>query len=158
MVKICKLCNSEFKARHSIQIYCSKHCSSRGKAKSSPITISCAVCNKSFERYLSDLKNSKSGIYFCSRACKGKAQRIGTQIPEILPPHYGKSTAYRALAMRNKEKICERCGYQDIPEILEVHHRDQNRSNNELSNLEILCPTCHAEVHYKFRNGPRSEN
>jgi hypothetical protein len=27
---------------------------------------------------------------------------------------------------------------------LELHHKDGNHYNNELSNLEILCPNCHA--------------
>jgi 5-methylcytosine-specific restriction endonuclease McrA len=27
---------------------------------------------------------------------------------------------------------------------LELHHVDGNRFNNELSNLQILCPNCHS--------------
>ena len=46
-----------------------------------------------------------------------------------------------------KEKKCERCGLKEwqgfgIP--LELHHKDGNKKNNDLSNLEILCPNCHA--------------
>ncbi len=43
--------------------------------------------------------------------------------------------------------ICERCGY-DRHEILQVHHKDKNRSNNDLDNLELICPNCHYEEHY----------
>lgn len=31
---------------------------------------------------------------------------------------------------------------QDIP--LEIHHEDGDSSNNELVNLRLLCPNCHA--------------
>lgn len=46
-----------------------------------------------------------------------------------------------------KENKCEICGNskwleQDIP--LELHHKDGNHFNNELNNLQIVCPNCHA--------------
>ena len=46
-----------------------------------------------------------------------------------------------------KEERCELCGLtewlgQKIP--LELHHKDGNHFNNELENLLILCPNCHA--------------
>jgi len=48
-----------------------------------------------------------------------------------------------------KEKICENCRNTewngiDIP--LHLHHLDGDRHNNELSNLKILCPNCHAQT------------
>lgn len=46
-----------------------------------------------------------------------------------------------------KEKKCERCGltqWQGVQIPLELHHKNGNKRNNELSNLEILCPNCHA--------------
>jgi 5-methylcytosine-specific restriction endonuclease McrA len=44
---------------------------------------------------------------------------------------------------------CERCGYDKEPQILGVHHKDRNRNNNGLSNLEVLCPMCHSLEHRK---------
>lgn len=46
-----------------------------------------------------------------------------------------------------KEEKCERCGNTEwlgstIP--LELHHIDGNHKNNNLSNLQLLCPNCHA--------------
>jgi 5-methylcytosine-specific restriction endonuclease McrA len=46
-----------------------------------------------------------------------------------------------------KKHKCEMCGIEnwlgkDIT--LELHHVDGNRFNNELSNLQILCPNCHS--------------
>ena len=46
-----------------------------------------------------------------------------------------------------KLDVCESCGNtywlgKKLP--LELHHKDGDHFNNELSNLEILCPNCHA--------------
>ena len=46
-----------------------------------------------------------------------------------------------------KEAKCEKCGnthWLGIKLPLELHHKDEDHFNNELSNLEILCPNCHA--------------
>ena len=43
-------------------------------------------------------------------------------------------------------KICNRC--QSIDKLL-VHHQDEDRSNNDLSNLEVLCKGCHQKHHCK---------
>ncbi len=42
---------------------------------------------------------------------------------------------------------CGRCTYSKY-EILQVHHKDRNRNNNNLANLELICPNCHYEEHY----------
>ncbi len=42
---------------------------------------------------------------------------------------------------------CEQCGYGKS-EVLQVHHKDRNSRNNDLNNLEIICPNCHFEDHY----------
>ena len=62
-----------------------------------------------------------------------------------------------ALFSRNiKERKCEYCKnteWEGKPIPLEVHHKDGNKYNNELSNLEILCPNCHYFTDtYKTKN------
>ena len=42
---------------------------------------------------------------------------------------------------------CESCGLKEWlgnPIPLELHHKDGDRTHNELSNYELLCPNCHA--------------
>ena len=42
---------------------------------------------------------------------------------------------------------CEKCLnelWQDVSIPLEVHHLDGDRLNNDLANLQLLCPNCHA--------------
>lgn len=38
-----------------------------------------------------------------------------------------------------------------------VHHKDEDRKNNELSNLEVLCRSCHAKRHELHLNFTREE-
>jgi predicted restriction endonuclease len=53
---------------------------------------------------------------------------------------------YRKLAFAHYEQlgqiVCAHCGF-GIRDVLEVAHLDCDRSNNDVSNLVILCPTCH---------------
>lgn len=49
-----------------------------------------------------------------------------------------------------KEARCENCGlseWQGKPIPLELHHKDFNHYNNDLSNLQILCANCHMQAH-----------
>lgn len=46
-----------------------------------------------------------------------------------------------------KEKLCENCGiseWQGKKLNLELHHKDGNRNNNKVENLQLLCPNCHS--------------
>lgn len=39
---------------------------------------------------------------------------------------------------------CECCGYS---EVLDLHHIDEDRTNNDPENHSVLCPNCHAKIH-----------
>jgi len=82
----------------------------------------------------------------CSRECANK-QRKGIKYNHKRLKDKVKS--YQSLKMRlmnNKGRKCERCRYEKY-EILQVHHKDRNGLNNELDNLELICPNCHYEEH-----------
>lgn len=56
-----------------------------------------------------------------------------------------------------KEYRCEKCGcdgnWQGGIISLELHHKDGDNTNNELNNLQYLCPNCHALTdNYRGKN------
>lgn len=112
------------------------------------VELECAYCHAKFYRGKSKLINSQSGLYFCCREHKDLAQRInsGEEFSIIRPEHYGTGSSYREVAFREYPHVCSVCGYNEDERILQVHHRDSNRSNNSLNNLTILCPNCHWKI------------
>ena len=160
--KICRHCKSHFHASMKEHTrgnanFCSRSCSTSfnnhdKKQKRSHNNI-CAMCGTTFYRAISKKLNSKSGLYFCSRLCKDLAQR-SDGLEGFNPYSYtnGK-TAYRDRAFKEFVHSCSVCGYDEYKNVLVVHHKDYDRNNNNMDNLQILCPTCHAVIHYTSKTG-----
>jgi 5-methylcytosine-specific restriction endonuclease McrA len=53
---------------------------------------------------------------------------------------------YRRIAFEAYGEACQRCG---STRNVDVHHKDENRHNSDLSNLEVLCRSCHSKAHGK---------
>lgn len=124
--------------------YCSVDCSRLSRRNR--LSYLCARCGKEFERAPSK-EVSKSKLFFCSRKCKDDAQRLKGGMPELFLSHYGTGTrSYRSL-FEEKDLVCRRCGYDEFSEGVDIHHIDENRNNNDKSNLIALCSNCHRGLH-----------
>lgn len=128
--------------------FCSVKCKNTWRTEQNLAQLQCTYCGKQFKRKKSKLANSKSGLYFCCRKHKDLSQRIGGT---IVPKHYGSGTSYAVSRRIGKEAhgtACSTCGYYDniCSGIVEFHHIDGNRNNNDPENLLPLCPTCHAYI------------
>lgn len=144
---VCSRCGKKFwrdirsVRKSKNEIYCSDDC------KYPKVEVECFYCGKIINKKPSQLKKSKSGLYFCCREHKDLAQKIENGNEELWLPHYNNGLFnYRENAIRNYGSSCEHCGYDEY-DICEVHHIDQNRENNDLYNLIVLCPNCHVSVH-----------
>lgn len=140
----CEVCKTIFsRQKRLVNTHtCSAKC--RNAFTGITVELQCDNCGVPFFRAKSKLDNSKSGKYFCCRQCKDTAQ---TYMEEIRPEHYGNGRAsYREKAFRHYKPICTKCGFPNRL-ALEVHHKDKDRNNNEIDNLEILCANCHNISH-----------
>ncbi len=137
----CKICGkpiykrpSQIKGNHG-NVFCGQACYGIFCRKEVP----CPVCGKLI---LSGL-NKKT----CSRSC-ANTYRAGIKYKINQPRDKVKSQqALKLRLLAERGKVCERCKYTKY-EILQVHHKDRNRNNNELNNLELICPNCHYEEHF----------
>jgi predicted restriction endonuclease len=138
--------------------YCNHNCSAVHRRKR--VKVNCDLCGKVFERQISK-SQSKSGFLFCSRKCKDSAQELGGKFKKMLPPHYSNEISihtYRSKALNYYGFKCEICGYDEHLEILQVHHIDENRKNNDIENLIVMCPNHHWAVHMGVLNLERSKH
>lgn len=80
---------------------------------------------------------------------------------------FKKGTNYSSSLLRNKLikagiktfKKCEECGiteWNGKPIIIQLHHKDGDRTNNELDNIAELCPNCHSQTENYSRKKNRS--
>jgi len=82
---------------------------------------------------------------------RGKTHAYGTRPLEEVLIHRKVENTWRLkdrlLRGGSKEHRCECCQsatWLGRPVPLELHHKDGDRTNNVLSNIELLCPNCHA--------------
>lgn len=93
----------------------------------------CIVCQ-------SPIKNK--GNITCGYRCSNKHFRSGANNGNW------KESSYRTTCFASHKKECVVCGEKLI---LAVHHMDENRNNNDPSNLIPMCPTHHQYWHSRYR-------
>lgn len=97
----------------------------------------CPVCKKTFIT-----KKNKREKTTCSHSCSNTYFRSNKDNPNW------KDESYRTTCFLYHEKECVVCKENNI---VEVHHYDGNKDNNNPENLIPLCPTHHKYWHSKFR-------
>ncbi len=141
---VCEVCKQTFYApKHRSRKHCSQACF--GISQRNRVALDCRQCGKPFHRAVNKLEGSVHQVFFCSRKCKDEAQGVDGKCPEIRPEHYGAGTwKYRSRALKKYGAVCNCCGYSEIEAMLDVHHKDEDRGNPDIENLEVLCVWCHA--------------
>lgn len=125
---------------------CSKKCNSI--YKNQEVEKKCSYCDTEILVKRSVAKKSRSGNNFCDSSCAASFNNKITKKKGELP-----IWSYRKIAFANYALKCNRCDYDRYEGVLQVHHKDRDRRNCNLDNLEILCPTCHSEDHYLNGDG-----
>lgn len=140
--------------------------------------LTCENCGKQFERYLCQIK---PGIthFFCCKACAKKhlSEKMTKMNKELNPTrmnNFETRLAVREGQLRNntgKEHCYPKVFGKHVHRVLAeeilgrplkkgevVHHKDGNRQNNSLDNLEVLSSQSeHFSLHLKGNNYARKK-
>ena len=158
----CKQCHQTFyRSKNDVQKvlkqnvsltldFCSNRCMYDGKKKT--VTTTCAQCGKLVITLPCRITRTKNKLSFCNMTC---AAVYNNRHRILARPN---ETCYRDFALKNLPNRCVICGYDKYLSVLQVHHKDKNRKNNRLENLEILCPTHHEELHLLDKSGRYNQN
>lgn len=121
--------------------FCSRSCSVSYNNRLTPKRIKkvrvCSMCDNVVRR----------GMVACSDECMSK-YKLKVLEGRAKDGLLSSRSLKRFLLMRDGEK-CSSCGWSEINKTtglvpVELDHIDGDSSNNELSNLRILCPNCHS--------------
>jgi 5-methylcytosine-specific restriction endonuclease McrA len=121
-------------------VFCSIKCSSYRFKK----IKYCVVCN-------TEITGRRNSIT-CSRKCSN-INRYGIRYFKESPKDQSKKNQrLKNQLLKIKPPKCNRCEF-NIIEIIQVHHiiEKSKGGSDDLSNLELLCPNCHALHHYYLR-------
>ncbi len=111
------------------------------KPKYEQITKNCPICNSEFTTLKGSPKEKRTCSYGCSNTLFRSGTNNGSHNKALAT---GSLSNYRTICFLSHKKECCVCSEHRI---VEVHHFDGNKSNNEISNLIPLCPTCHHLYH-----------
>jgi hypothetical protein len=143
---ICKHCHKEFEAKEQTRFFCSQSCAAThlNINRARKAVKKCLYCEKILSRNIK---------VYCNNSCQ-QAERRKNKLNSGL--ENCSSKFIRTFMIEKFGAKCMKCGWCEINQItkkvpVELNHIDGNSVNNDLSNLEILCPNCHS-LTPNFRN------
>ena len=99
----------------------------------------CAACSTRLMRARMNGRLEDMAVFLRRKYCNRKCMANG-QMKEVLT-----RSGYLVRARKHLGQICESCG---TPTRLSIHHKDRNWRNNNPSNLQTLCASCHTSLHH----------
>ena len=165
----CLICNKEIKSKPSyIKKFCSLTCTGiyNSQRQDNGLTKQCAICGKAFKVKPSEVERRKT----CSRKCNGEyGKQTGRY--EGLKEYYGDKKGQDHPNWKGGRRIHQGYVYlwidgkpiaehryvmeqhlgRPLTDDEEVHHRYENRQNNDISNLEVMTKFEHRSHHSSKR-------
>lgn len=155
MKKRCKACDSELPTDKQKNKFCNRSCAAtfnnKGVVRNGTKILDkvCANCNEDFRP-----SRNSTGKY-CGNKCQQDKQNRdiveswynGTFDPCGKTGQFSKPV--RDHLIRKSDYKCTKCGWGEINQYtgnvpLEIEHIDGDSSNNDPTNVTVLCPNCHS--------------
>lgn len=141
-MRLCEVCKKELKTgKRSDAKYCSRKCRQKRYDQSPKGKEACVRKVKHYhfsEKGIANRRKANKKYY------RGHKEKWNTQ------EKWDRSHAsQRARKIMKAEGVVKECVECHSSKNVQVHHRDEDWQNNELSNLVYLCRKCHLENHGK---------
>ena len=152
----CRKCNKKFVPKKGTINYCSISCrNSRDFSDQTKEKKSCITKRKWLDGTYSlvDWDNVNNNVEKISKSFGVWEKKAYDRLFNGEKLHI---QTLRKILIWDVENCCELCNTSEwlgSAITLEIHHIDGNNKNNELSNLQILCPNCHSQTdNYRAKN------
>lgn len=124
---------------------------SKREIKYPTIEKECPVCKNIFKTKRGSCKEKETCSYACSNTYfrSGENNPNWKEINSFSTKSRRFSAKYRRICFENHEHKCCVC---DEIKMLDVHHFDENRKNNNPENLIPICATHHNYLHSVYRD------
>jgi len=100
--------------------------------------------NIPWNKYLSKETDKRVEGYSKNLIGKKRTKEFSERYKGEGNPNYQKGNESAKRIVYENHKTCKKC---NSTEDLNLHHKDKNRDNNDLSNLILLCRSCHSKEH-----------
>jgi len=163
--KNCKQCRVKF--YHNTNIFCTQKCAAIFNNKNKLKKIKQNYISRKCKRCGNDILNKRKSAVYCSLNCSRIYKKEQLILKKDLLIENNQPTATKlesnsfnckSYLIRKFGKKCMRCGWAEVNPTsgrvpIELEHKDGNCTNNNLENLELLCPNCHSlSPYYKGAN------
>jgi len=141
---------------HQPILYRSGHSKVKGGIVVSQLIRTCPQCSKEFKRNCRKTTYCSRTCYWAARGCIQIAPEGGWVPTKDRTKVFNISVSPRIqkLYMQVRHTACFKCGWDEYPMLLELHHKNERKRDGRYENLELLCPTCHSIHHYLTKTGP----
>ena len=129
------------KQRNHKSVFCSILCRSRGRSKKKVV---CNVCGKDFIRKLTEIERSK--YHYCSQGCYSKG-RISDRLSPLGYIRFWDDGKYKYRHLQVMEEYLKR---KLLPGEC-CHHKNEDRADNRIENLEVIMKSEHTRLHNNRR-------